>query len=85
VILAVGAVVIGYCTIGGNWAVMANDFVQGLIMVSVTVLITILCFNYAGGVGEFFSAMANSTHVDDLRFVSPLPKGKGFLEAPYGL
>lgn len=84
VILAVGALVIGYCTIGGNWAVMANDFVQGLIMVSVTVLITILCFNYAGGVGEFFSAMANSTHVDDLRFVSPLPKGKGFLEAPYG-
>ena len=85
VILAVGTVVIGYCTIGGNWAVMANDFVQGLIMVSVTVLITILCFNYAGGVGEFFSAMANSAHADDLRFVSPLPDGKGFLEAPYGL
>lgn len=85
VILAVGAVVIGYCTIGGNWAVMANDFVQGMIMVSVTVLITVLCFHHAGGISAFFSAMAASPDVDELRFVTPLPEGAGFMDAPYGV
>ncbi|MBK1875257.1 sodium:solute symporter family transporter [Pelagicoccus mobilis] len=85
VIIAVGIVVIGYCTIGGNWAVMANDFVQGMIMVSVTVLITVLCFNYAGGVGEFFSAIAANEGADELSFVTPLAEGESFWKAPYGL
>lgn len=85
VIIAVGIVVIGYCTIGGNWAVMANDFVQGMIMVSVTVLITVLCFNYAGGVGEFFDAIATNEGADELKFVTPLAEGENFWKAPYGL
>lgn len=85
VIVAVGIVVIGYCTIGGNWAVMANDFVQGMIMVSVTVLITILCFNYAGGVGEFFDAIAANENAEDLSFVTPLKEGESSWEAPYGV
>lgn len=85
VIVAVGVVVIGYCTIGGNWAVMANDFVQGLIMVSVTVLITVLCFNYAGGIGEFFTELARSEAAEDLSFVTPLEEGDAFMKAPYGI
>jgi len=85
VIIVVGIVVIGYCTIGGNWAVMANDFVQGLIMVSVTILITILCFSYAGGVGDFFGALKASEAANDLKFVTPLGPEDAFLKAPYGI
>lgn len=85
VIIGVGVVVIGYCTVGGNWAVMANDFVQGLVMISVTVLITFLCFQHAGGVGAFFEAIAGSNAASDLAFVTPLKEGEGFMKAPYGV
>ncbi|MDQ8180325.1 hypothetical protein [Pelagicoccus sp. SDUM812005] len=85
VILSVGVVVIGYCTIGGNWAVMANDFVQGLILVSVTVLITVLCFQEAGGVAAFFEAIAASSAAEELQFVTPLAEGVDSMESPYGL
>ena len=85
VIVGVGVIVIGYCTVGGNWAVMANDFAQGLIMVSVTVLVTILCFNYAGGIGAFFDAISTSPAESDMRFVTPLPEGGHFMKDSYGV
>lgn len=84
-ILAVGAVVIVYCTAGGSWAVMANDFGQGLIMVSVTILITVLCFNHAGGVGAFFAAVSESPAAADLRFYKPSAEGQDIMKIPYGL
>lgn len=72
-ILGIGIVVVLYCTVGGNWAVMANDFVQGIILVVVTSIVTVLCFVKAGGVGSFFDAIANSSAAADLRMVTPLP------------
>jgi len=32
VICSVGLIVAAYCTIGGNWGILANSFVQGLIL-----------------------------------------------------
>ncbi len=72
-IFSIGTVVILYCTVGGNWAVMANDFVQGIVLVVVTSIVTVLCFVNAGGVGAFFDAVANSPASADLGLLSPLP------------
>lgn len=84
-ICGVGTVVIIYCTVGGNWAVMANDFVQGLIMVAIVILVTTLCFVHAGGIADFYAAIANSAEAaSDLRFVTPLKEGASWISAPYG-
>ena len=54
VIIALGAVVVFYSVAGGRWAVMATDFLQCVVMMSVTFTVTILCFVEAGGFGAFF-------------------------------
>ncbi len=53
VIIVIGAVVVFYSTTGGSWAVMATDFVQSLVMIPMTVLITVLCLIEVGGLAGF--------------------------------
>ncbi|MBI9020266.1 MAG: hypothetical protein JEZ10_03295 [Verrucomicrobia bacterium] len=84
-IVGVGLIVVAYCTVGGNWAVMANDFVQGLVLIAVTIIVTVFCFIHAGGIGEFFSAVANSSAASDLKFITPIPEGQTNWTAKYGL
>jgi len=84
-ILGVGTVVVLYCTVGGNWAVMANDFVQGLVLIIVTIIVTTLCFIKTGGIGAFFSAVAESPVAQELKFVTPLAPGQSTWVAKYGL
>jgi solute:Na+ symporter, SSS family len=84
-IISVGFVVVVYCTVGGNWAVMANDFVQGLVLIIVTIIVTVLCFMHAGGIGEFFSAIKSSSAASDLKLITPIPAGETFWSAKYGL
>ena len=84
-IAGVGAVVVIYSTIGGNWAVMANDFVQGLVMVAITILIAVLCFVDIGGVGAFFDAIKASSVASDLQLLTPAKDGKAWINADYGL
>lgn len=59
-----------YSTAGGTWAVMATDFVQGLIMVTMATLLTVLCLMELGGLGGFFEAIRESPHAADLRLVN---------------
>jgi len=80
----VGAVVVIYSSIGGNWAVMANDFVQGLVMVSITILITVLCFVEVGGIGAFFDAIKTSSAAADLQLFTPAKDSQGWINAEYG-
>lgn len=58
VIPALGMVVLFYATAGGKWAVMAADFVQGLILVLMCVLITTLCLIKTGGITGLFDMIA---------------------------
>ena len=51
VILIVGGVVLFYSLLGGSWAVMATDFLQGLVLFPLTILIAALYLNEVGGVG----------------------------------
>ncbi|WP_432797331.1 sodium:solute symporter family protein [Poriferisphaera sp. WC338] len=83
-IIGVGVIVVFYCTIGGKWAVMANDFVQGLVLVIVTVIITVLCFKHAGGISEFFSAISSSDAASDLKFFTEQKEDEVFRSAKYG-
>lgn len=52
-ILVLGAVAIIYSVAGGQWAVLATDFVQALLMFPMTVALCIFCLYRIGGVGEF--------------------------------
>jgi len=84
-IIVVGVVVVAYCTVGGNWAVMANDFVQGLVLIIVTVIITFLCFYEAGGVMQFFDEVKASAAATDLKLLSPTPDGETSWTMKYGM
>ena len=54
VILVCGVVVLFYSATGGRWAVMATDFLQGLILIPLTLLIAILCVRELGGIDSMF-------------------------------
>ena len=54
VILVCGIVVLFYSATGGRWAVMATDFLQGLILIPLTIIIAWLCVNQFGGLGPMF-------------------------------
>lgn len=86
VILAVGLIVSTYCTIGGNWGIMANSFVQGLIMISMTILVAVLCFIKVGGVGDFFGMIkADPVIAKQFRLISPQNTTDGFWAVKYGI
>ncbi len=54
VIIACGIVVLLYSATGGRWAVMATDFLQGLILVPLTIIVAWLCLDKIGGIGNLF-------------------------------
>ena len=54
VIIACGIVVLLYSATGGRWAVMATDFLQGLILIPLTLIVAWLCLDKLGGVSNFF-------------------------------
>ena len=54
VIIFCGIVVLLYSATGGRWAVMATDFLQGLILVPLTIIVAWLCLDQLGGIGGMF-------------------------------
>ena len=54
VIVVFGIIVLFYSATGGRWAVMATDFLQGLILIPLTIIIAWLCLDKLGGVGAMF-------------------------------
>lgn len=54
VIVVCGVVVLLYSATGGRWAVMATDFLQGLILVPLTLIVAYLCLDALGGVDNLF-------------------------------
>lgn len=57
VIIGCGIVVLFYSATGGRWAVMATDFLQGLILLPLTVIIAWICLDAIGGIGNLFEAI----------------------------
>jgi Na+/proline symporter len=54
VIVVCGIIVLIYSATGGRWAVMATDFLQGLILVPLTLIVAWLCLDAVGGVDGLF-------------------------------
>ena len=57
VIIACGIVVLFYSATGGRWAVMATDFLQGLILLPLTIIIAWVCLDKLGGMDNLFQAI----------------------------
>ena len=57
-ILVLGVIMLVYSVTGGSWAVMATDFIQCLVMLAMTILLTVLCLHKLGGIGGFFEQIA---------------------------
>ena len=68
-IVVIGCVVVFYSTTGGKWAVMATDFVQGIIMIPITLLLCYLALVKIGGFGPLFSYFSEPAFAQDFRFV----------------
>ncbi|MDP0496552.1 MAG: hypothetical protein Q7Q73_10125 [Verrucomicrobiota bacterium JB024] len=68
VLIAIGTVVIFYSTTGGKWAVMATDFVQATVLLSITILVFILSLKAIGGVGEFVHLYNSPAFHNDYKF-----------------
>ena len=70
IILVVGAVMLFYSVSGGSWAVMAADFVQGLVMLSMTILLTVLCLHKLGGIGGLFDLIQSNGLASDYAVIN---------------
>jgi Na+/proline symporter len=68
-IVVLGVVVVAYSTTGGRWAVMATDFVQGLIVVPIALLVAFLCIHRIGGIGAFLEFFRRPEFANDFRLV----------------
>jgi len=68
-IIAIGGVVVFYSTTGGKWAVMATDFVQGMIMIPITLLLCYLALVKIGGIGSFLGYFTDPAFANDFKFV----------------
>ena len=69
VILGLGAVVVVYSMAGGSWAVMATDFLQGAILIPLTLLVGILSLHAIGGVGGLFAEIQAQDLGAEFRFL----------------
>ncbi|WP_309381333.1 sodium:solute symporter family transporter [Cerasicoccus frondis] len=69
VIVVLGVIVLFYSTTGGRWAVMATDFVQGLILFALTVLVFFLALHKVGGIGEFFAYFQDPRFAEDFKWI----------------
>jgi Na+/proline symporter len=75
VIPVLGVVALFYSTMGGKWAVLAADFVQGLIMMSMCVLISVLCLVKLGGIDGFFTRIGEMGLSETFALIKPSGEG----------
>lgn len=69
VIVILGVVVLVYSRAGGNWAIMATDFLQGLILLPVTILTAWLALRAMGGWSGFQDMVATQGLTEDFRMI----------------
>lgn len=69
IMIAIAVIVTFYSTSGGKWAVMATDFVQATVMLSITLLICFLSLRAVGGVSEFFAFFKDPRFAEDFKLI----------------
>ncbi len=70
VIIACGIVVLLYSATGGRWAVMATDFLQGLILVPLTLIVAWLCLDKLGGIDKLFQEIVSQGLTEEYSMVN---------------
>lgn len=70
-IVVLTLIVLAYTLAGGNWAVLAADFLQSLLLFGMAILLAVLCLREVGGIGGFFSAIEAAGLTDEFRMVTP--------------
>jgi len=70
VIIVCGIIVLFYSATGGRWAVMATDFLQGLILIPLTLIIAWLCLDKLGGVGSMFQQIEAQGLSEDFSMIN---------------
>jgi len=69
VIVVLGFIVLFYSTTGGRWAVMATDFVQGIMLFGLTILMFFLALKAIGGLDAFLSYFHDPRFADDFKLI----------------
>jgi Na+/proline symporter len=70
-IVAIGVITVFYSATGGAWAVIATDFVQGVILLGITSLVGILAFVEVGGVSGFLAYASDPRFAADFALIKP--------------
>lgn len=81
-IVSLGSVVVIYSTTGGRWAVMATDFIQGLIMMALSLLIAILCLRELGGIPGMLDKIGESNLWGEFAVVNSKENREGGVYGP---
>jgi len=68
-IFILGGVAIAYSTMGGRWGVMVTDFIQGVLLFGMTLLVFFLSLKAVGGFETFFNYFSDPRFADDFKFV----------------
>jgi Na+/proline symporter len=68
-IVVTGLIVVFYATVGGKWAVLANDFVQGIILFPITILLAVLALQHIGGMSAFLGYFSDPRFARDYAWV----------------
>ncbi|MGZ0707712.1 sodium:solute symporter family protein [Coraliomargarita sp. W4R53] len=82
-ILLLGGVLIFYSTVGGSWAVMATDFVQSLLLMSITIALTVFCLYEVGGIDGLFKLIESQGLQEEFSIISPA-EGDGWGKFSWG-
>jgi solute:Na+ symporter, SSS family len=70
-IIAIGVITVFYSASGGAWAVIATDFVQGVVLFGITLLVGILAYVEIGGVSGFLSHLSDPRLAADFAWIKP--------------
>ncbi|HBR94947.1 MAG TPA: hypothetical protein DEA90_12370, partial [Opitutae bacterium] len=70
ILITIGVIVVFYSTTGGRWAVMATDFVQSLILFSITFLVFYLTLREIGGFGSFLNYFNDPRFANDYQLIN---------------
>ena len=70
VIILCGVVVLIYSATGGRWAVMATDFLQGLILVPLTLIVAWICLDKLGGIDNLLASVKAAGLSEEYKMVN---------------
>lgn len=81
IIIVLGVVVMIYSVVGGSWGIMANDFLQNILLFPLCLLICVLCLREVGGFSGLFQAIDEAQLHSAYALIKP---SDAFPEGQYG-